>query len=92
MATEVNPNALLDFLAEKTGAKNDAALARVLEVAPPLISKIRHCHLPVGATLLIAAHELTGLPIRDLRAVMGDRREKFRAAGAADRREAAAAC
>jgi hypothetical protein len=79
-----NPNALLDALIEKLQLKNDAALSRALEVAPPVISKIRHFKLPVGATLLIAAHELTGLPICDLRALMGDRREKFRAAGVGD--------
>jgi hypothetical protein len=78
---EYNPNALLDALLEKLGCKNDAALARALEVAPPQISKIRHKRLAVGATLLVAAHELTGMPIRELRALMGDRRERFRAAG-----------
>lgn len=69
---------LLDFLLGKLGVKNDAALARELEVAPPVLSKIRHNRLPVGATLLIAMHELTGMTISQLRAVMGDRRKKFR--------------
>lgn len=73
-----DPNNLLDSLIEKLHLKNDAALSRALEVAPPVISKIRHRRLPVGASLLIRMHEVSELSIRDLRVLMGDRREKFR--------------
>lgn len=73
-----DPNHLLDSLIEKLKLKNDAALSRALEVAPPVISKIRHRRLPVGASLLIRMHEVSELSIRDLRILMGDRREKFR--------------
>lgn len=73
-----DPNKLLDALIEKLSLKNDAALSRVLEVAPPVISKIRHRRLPVGASLLIRMHEESGLSIRELRALMGDQRGKFR--------------
>lgn len=41
-------HALLDSVISKTGAiRNDADLARALEVAPPILSKIRHGR-PVG--------------------------------------------
>src|ERR1700757_4586179 len=73
-----DPNNLLDALIEKLALKNDAALSRALEVAPPVISKIRHRRLPVGASMLIRMHEVSDLSIRDLRELMGDRREKFR--------------
>ena len=73
-----DPNNLLESLIEKLNLKNDAALSRALEVAPPLISKIRHRHLPVGASLLIRMHEVSDLSIKDLRHLMGDRRNKFR--------------
>src|SRR5947209_19343689 len=72
-----DPNNLLDSLIEKLHLKNDAALSRALEVAPPVISKIRHRRLPVGASLLIRMHEVSDLSIRDLRTLRGDRREKF---------------
>nr|WP_025916780.1 hypothetical protein [Herminiimonas sp. CN] len=75
---EYNPNRLLDTLIEKLHLKNDAALSRALEVAPPVISKIRHRRLPVGASLLIRMHEVSELSIRELRHLMGDRRNKFR--------------
>ena len=75
---QYDPNNLLESLIEKLNLKNDAALSRALEVAPPLISKIRHRRLPVGASLLIRMHEVSQLSIRDLRHLMGDRRTKFR--------------
>ncbi|WP_426172597.1 hypothetical protein [Pseudoduganella sp. R-34] len=73
-----DPNRLLDALIQQLRLKNDAALSRALEVAPPVISKIRHRRLPVGASMLIRMHEVSGLTIRDLRYLMGDRRQKFR--------------
>ncbi|MEC4719607.1 hypothetical protein RY831_10645 [Noviherbaspirillum sp. CPCC 100848] len=75
---QYDPNNLLESLIEKLNLKNDAALSRALEVAPPLISKIRHRRLPVGASLLIRMHEVSDLSISDLRQLMGDRRNKFR--------------
>ena len=61
------PNKFLNTLLKKLNLKNDAALSRALEVAPPVISKIRHGKLPIGATLLLRAHELTGLHVREIR-------------------------
>ncbi|MDR3481764.1 MAG: hypothetical protein P4L91_13745 [Burkholderiaceae bacterium] len=73
-----NPNHLLDTLIQRMKLKNDAALARLVEVAPPVISKIRHGRLPVGASLLIRMHEETNISIAELRELMGDRRKKYR--------------
>lgn len=73
-----DPDTLLDVNIKRLHIKNDAALSRILEVAPPVISKIRHLKLPIGASLFIRMHEVTELSIKDLRGLMGDRREKFR--------------
>jgi len=73
-----DPSRLLDTLRERMQLKNDAALSRALEVAPPVISKIRHRALPVGASMLIRMHEGTELSIHELRDLMGDRRGKYR--------------
>lgn len=75
---EYNPNHLLDSLREKLSLRNDAGLSRALEVEPPVISKIRHRRLPIGAAMLIRMHEVSGMSIRELRLLMGDRRDKFR--------------
>lgn len=76
--SQYDPNQLLDELMAQFKLKNDAALSRVLEVAPPVISKIRHRRVPVSASLLLRMHEMSALSIRDLRNIMGDRRIKFR--------------
>ncbi|MBY0557382.1 hypothetical protein ACFFKC_11640 [Pseudoduganella danionis] len=61
------PNKLLDTLIEKMNLKNDAELCRVLEVQPPIISKIRHRKLTVGATILLRMHEKSDISIRELK-------------------------
>jgi len=58
-----NENMLLDLVAEMVNARNDAKLSRALGVAPPVISKVRHARLPVGAALVIKIHEVTGMAI-----------------------------
>src|SRR5690606_15898974 len=73
-----DPDFLLESLIGKLNLKNDAALSRALEVSPPMISKIRHRRLPVTASLLIRMHEVSNLSIQELRALLGDRRNKFR--------------
>jgi hypothetical protein len=73
-----NPDNLLGSLIGKLKLKNDAALSRALEVSPPVISKIRHRRLPVTASLLIRMHEVSALSIKELRDLLGDRRNKFR--------------
>lgn len=73
-----DPNRMLDAVIARLNLKNDAALCRVLEIQPPIISKIRHGRLPVGASILIRLHEETGLHVRELRNLMGDRRGNYR--------------
>lgn len=84
-----NPNRLLDELIQRLSLKNDAALARTLEIAPPVISKIRHLRLPVGPSMLIRMHEESGLSIRELRDLMGDRRNRLRISETDGRRRGA---
>jgi hypothetical protein len=66
-----NANNLLDALIAKLSLKNDSALAKTLKVAPPVLSKLRHGKLPVGATILCKASEATDLNVRQLRELMG---------------------
>jgi hypothetical protein len=69
-SSSYNPNRVLDAIIAKLELKNDAALSRALEVAPPVISKIRHNTLPIGATILIRMHEISDYSIRELRELM----------------------
>lgn len=63
-------NKLLDAVIEIMDLKNDAALCRVLDVHPPVISKIRHRQIPVGPVMLIRIHEESGISIRDLKSLI----------------------
>ncbi|MCC7717402.1 hypothetical protein [Janthinobacterium lividum] len=68
---------LLDAVIDFLGLKNDAALGRELQVAPPILSKVRNGGLPVSAAILLRMHEASGLSIHELRACMGDHRKRF---------------
>ncbi|MGZ5857238.1 MAG: hypothetical protein ACXWJK_08360 [Burkholderiaceae bacterium] len=75
---QYDPNKLIDALIKQLALKNDAALSKHLDIEPPVISKVRHRKLRVGAALLIRMHEVSGLSIRELRDLMGDHRGKYR--------------
>lgn len=64
-------NALLDDTLQYLGLKNDAALSRALEVAPPVISKLRHGRLLVGDSMVIRLHEATGWDVRGIKQRLG---------------------
>lgn len=68
------PGKLLDKLLDMLDLKNDAALARVLEVAPGAISKIRHRHLEMGATIRLRILDLCGgrLTLNGIREQLGE--------------------
>lgn len=52
-----DPNRLLNAMLSKLCLKNDAALARALGVAPPVLSKVRHRRLG----LILQIHDATML-------------------------------
>ena len=64
-------NDFLDLMIEKLRLKNDAALSRILEQAPPVISKIRHGRLGIGDSLTVRCHEVSDMPIREIKARLG---------------------
>ncbi len=66
---QYNPNRLLDTLIENLRLKNDAALSRALEVAPPVISKIRHGRKP-SDSFILRVHEKTLMTIPEIRALI----------------------
>jgi plasmid maintenance system antidote protein VapI len=72
-------NAFLDHLIETLNLKNSAALARILETTPSVISKLRHGKLTVGPALQIKVHELTGWSFPYMREQLGGVEEKVAA-------------
>lgn len=73
-----NPDALLNHVTQLLNLRNDAGLAKALGVSPPVLSKIRHRRMEVGAAMLIRLHETTDLSIRELRTLMGDHSHRYR--------------
>lgn len=63
----------LNVLLAKLQLKNDAALSRAMDVAPPVISKFRHGKLPFSAPYVIKAHELTGMSVADIKVMLGQK-------------------
>jgi plasmid maintenance system antidote protein VapI len=82
---QYDPNQLLDAVIGKLDLKNDAALCKMMEIQPPVISKIRHNRTAMSSAVLLRLHEATGTSIKELQAMMGDRRQKTRLSSAQGR-------
>lgn len=74
----LDPNRLFDTLQQMLELENDEALSRVLHVEPYLIKRVRERQHPLDPSLLIRINEATGINMRDLRQMMGDRRTEYR--------------
>lgn len=75
-----DPNHLLNVVMHRLGFTNDGALARHLKIACAVIQNIRSGRTPMTATITLLLHHATGISVEELRALMGDRRAKFRLA------------
>ncbi|MGI9136142.1 MAG: hypothetical protein ACR2JS_03660 [Candidatus Nanopelagicales bacterium] len=58
---------LLDILKDELQLKNDAALAKELEVPPPVLSKIRHGKTPITPMLILKIYDASGWSIEKIR-------------------------
>ena len=70
-SSDYTPELFINLLIEKMQLKNDAALSRRLQVAPTVISEIRNSQLAIGASILLNAHEESGISIAELKAAAG---------------------
>lgn len=58
---------ILDELQKRFDIKNDRQLSIKLEVAPPVLSRIRNGKAKVSAEVMIAIHESFGLSIAEIK-------------------------
>lgn len=58
---------LLDKIVTDHKLKNDAALAKFLDIAPAIISKYRHGRAVMTPAAILNAHDKTGLSIAEIR-------------------------
>ena len=68
---EYTPGRLLDTMLDRFQFKNDAALARALELPPSVVSKLRRKQASITAAILVRMHDITGWAVADIRALMG---------------------
>ena len=68
--TREGANRLFDHLLRTYKVKNDSALANLLGVLPPVVSKIRSGHAGMGDTILLAVHEVFEMPIKDIKGML----------------------
>ena len=64
------PVRFLNRMHEIVGVKNDAQLAKKMEVNACAISKIRNRAVPIGATYIVTLLELTGMQLGELYALL----------------------
>ena len=57
---------LLDALRDRFQIKNDAALARALNISPPQICKLRG-GATMGPSVILSIHERLGVPVKEIR-------------------------
>jgi transcriptional regulator with XRE-family HTH domain len=80
------PEAFLDRLCEKLGARSLSALGRVVGLSPSVLSKVRRRRLAISSEILLKIHDATDIPVRELRRWMGDMRPYFSRVQLASRR------
>ena len=74
---EYRPDRLLDEVATHLGARTDGELAKLLNISPSTISKVRRKVTAITAGHLLSIHEESEISIKDLREMMGDKRKFF---------------
>ncbi len=62
-------NHLIDYLLSEYNIRNDAALAHVLEVHPPTISKLRHGRMSLTAGVILKIHEAFDMPVKEIKRI-----------------------
>jgi len=67
--------ALFDAVMKRQKYKNDAELSRALKVDAGALSRMRHGHLKVGATLILRIHGLTDytMSVKEIKQLIGGR-------------------
>ena len=68
---DYNPKALIDHVKKKLGVKRDYELVKIIGFNASVISKVRHKRKLLSAELLLALHDATGIPIKEMKQMMG---------------------
>ncbi len=69
---------LLDWVRWRFNLSSDRALASLLNVHSPTLSRVRRGFLPLGANLMVRVLDITGVHLRDLPALVKDTARHWR--------------
>lgn len=64
---KLNDHPLLDYLIAKGWAENDRGLAALLGISPSTISKVRSGLRVATGDFILAVHDATAIPIKEIR-------------------------
>lgn len=67
----VMPHPLLDAIKSAAGIETDAELSRQLGITHQSLSKMRRRHLEIGPSVILRVHEVFGMPVERIRALIG---------------------
>jgi hypothetical protein len=61
---------MIDLIINGYCLKNDRALAKMLNITPPAICKLRSGKTPFGPSIILAVHETFGIPVARIREML----------------------
>lgn len=76
-AAQYIPEALIERLCVRLGARSYSALGRAIGLSPSVVSKVRNRKLAISSEILLKIHDATDIPVRELRRWMGDTRPYY---------------
>ena len=66
---DYQPNALIDHLITRFNIRTDAALAKMMELQPPTISKMRHGKMSLTPSFILKVHDTFDIPIKEIKQI-----------------------
>jgi hypothetical protein len=72
-----SPTHFLDELKQRFNFSSDASMCRTFDISPSTISKVRHLKIAVSPEIFLKIHDMTDIPIFELRKMMQDNRRFF---------------
>ena len=66
----MKPHRLIDFLLKSRDIKNDSQLCRIIDFAPPHLSRIRAGKMNSSSNFILAIHENLNIPVSQIRELL----------------------
>lgn len=70
MSARLYPHKLFDFLIKECDLRNDASLAKALDITAPSVSRMRSGKTKVTAGIILRIHKTTGLSVETIESML----------------------